>query len=95
MFTYEVNGDGLRDILYWFKVVRKNSGEADCVPHFVDNDSGFGTLFTGADLNWDKMPDIIVSNKKAALCSCRNSRSRNLWKAIDGENCGRIRSGIS
>jgi hypothetical protein len=61
---------------------------------------GGAQMFTydvnGADLNGDKMPDIIVSNKKAALCSCRNSRSRNLWKAIDGENCcGRIRSGIS
>jgi hypothetical protein len=33
----------------------------------VDNDSGVGTQVAAADVNGDKLPDIIVGNKKGAF----------------------------
>ncbi|MFN7930511.1 MAG: hypothetical protein U0Y68_21825 [Blastocatellia bacterium] len=37
------------------------------VKHEIDNDSGVGTQFTIADLNGDKLPDVITSNKKGVF----------------------------
>lgn len=51
-------------MLYWLKVTRGKDGLAKFTPMVIDNDSGVGTQFTVADLNGDKLPDIIVSNKK-------------------------------
>jgi len=51
-------------MLYWLKVTRGKDGMAKFTPMVIDDDSGVGTQFTVADLNGDKLPDIIVSNKK-------------------------------
>ena len=50
-------------VLVWFELQRKGK-EVNWVKHEIDNDSGVGTQFTIADLNGDKLPDIITSNKK-------------------------------
>jgi hypothetical protein len=50
-------------VLVWFELQRKGK-EATWVKHEIDNDSGVGTQFVVADINGDKMPDIITSNKK-------------------------------
>ncbi len=81
----DINGDGLMDfvtgkrfwahgphgdvnpdapaVLYWFEL-KRNGKTAEFIPHLVDNDSGVGTQITAGDLNGDKKPDIISSNKK-------------------------------
>jgi hypothetical protein len=55
-------------MLYWFKLVRGEGGKAvDFVPYPIDNDSGVGTQVTIADMNGDKLPDVIVGNEKGAF----------------------------
>lgn len=50
-------------MLVWFELQRKGK-QVNWVKHEIDNDSGVGTQFAIADLNGDKRPDIITSNKK-------------------------------
>ncbi|MGE0886998.1 MAG: FG-GAP repeat domain-containing protein [Blastocatellales bacterium] len=50
-------------VLVWFELQRKGK-QVNWVKHEIDNDSGVGTQFAIADLNGDKRPDIITSNKK-------------------------------
>ena len=33
----------------------------------IDNDSGIGTQFAVADVNGDKLPDIVIANKKGVV----------------------------
>ncbi len=54
-------------VLYWFELVRGKDKTADFVPHLIDNDSGIGTQVVAADINGDKLPDIIVGNKKGTF----------------------------
>ncbi len=50
-------------VVVWFELQRKGR-EVKWIKHEIDNDSGVGTQFVVADLNGDKRPDIITSNKK-------------------------------
>ena len=54
-------------VLYWFQLVRNQDKTVDFVPHLIDNNSGVGTQVTVGDLNGDKLPDIIVGNKKGVF----------------------------
>ena len=49
-------------VLYWFEY--KPGKMPAWVKHEVDNDSGSGLNLVVEDINGDKLPDIIVSNKK-------------------------------
>jgi hypothetical protein len=53
-------------MIYWFELKREN-GQVRWIRHEVDNDSGVGTQFVVADLNGDRRPDIITSNKKGVF----------------------------
>jgi hypothetical protein len=55
---------GAPAVLYWFKIARKADKSVDFIPYQIDNDSGVGTQITAADVNGDKLPDVVVSNKK-------------------------------
>jgi hypothetical protein len=54
-------------VLYWFEAKRSKDGITTFVPHEIDNDSGIGTQFVVDDFNGDKLPDIVVSNKKGVF----------------------------
>lgn len=84
----DINGDGLPDLvtgkrfwahgptgdvrpgdpamLYWFEL-RHDRGKVEWIRHEIDSDSGVGTQFTVTDMNGDKLPDIVVSNKKGVF----------------------------
>jgi len=84
----DINGDGLMDlitgkrfwahgptgdvrandpaVLYWFEL-RRNGTKVEWIRHEIDHDSGVGTQFTVGDVNRDKLPDIIVANKKGVF----------------------------
>ncbi len=84
----DMDGDGLKDlitgkrfwahgptgdadpssppVLYWFKLARQG-GEVDFIPHLIDNDSGVGTQVVASDINGDRLPDIVVGNKKGTF----------------------------
>jgi len=54
-------------VLYWFKLVRTGNGQAEFVPHLIDDNSGVGTqVMTGLASN-AKYPDIVVGNKKGVF----------------------------
>ncbi|MDB6024576.1 MAG: Cysteine proteinase [Verrucomicrobiales bacterium] len=54
-------------VLYWFQLVRNKDKSVDFVPHLIDDNSGIGTQVVAADINGDKLPDIIVGNKKGTF----------------------------
>ncbi|MGB9602030.1 MAG: FG-GAP repeat domain-containing protein [Limisphaerales bacterium] len=54
-------------VLYWFKTVRNADRSVDFIPYLIDNDSGVGTQVVAADINGDKLPDVIVGNKKGVF----------------------------
>jgi hypothetical protein len=53
--------------LYWFEARKTKSGLVQFLPHEIDGDSGIGTQFVVADFNGDKLPDIVVANKKGVF----------------------------
>jgi hypothetical protein len=54
-------------VLYWFEAKRSKDGMKTFVPHQIDNDSGIGTQFVVDDMNGDKLPDIVIANKKGVF----------------------------
>jgi FG-GAP-like repeat len=53
--------------LYWFEAKKASDGVITFHPHLIDDDSGIGTQFEVADINGDKLPDIIIANKKGVF----------------------------
>lgn len=54
-------------VLYWFRIVRPAKGQAEFIPHLVDDDSGVGTQVTAGFISNKKYPDIVVGNKKGVF----------------------------
>ncbi len=54
-------------VLYWFEAKRGKDGMTTFLPHQIDNDSGIGTQFVVDDMNGDKLPDIVIANKKGVF----------------------------
>ncbi|HVK14942.1 MAG TPA: VCBS repeat-containing protein [Gemmataceae bacterium] len=51
-------------MLYWFKATKGSDGVTSFKPMPIDDNSGVGTQFVVADINGDKLLDVVVSNKK-------------------------------
>jgi hypothetical protein len=54
-------------VVYWFKLVRNPDGSVEWLPYLIDNNSGVGTQVVAADVNGDKLPDVIVGNKNGTF----------------------------
>lgn len=54
-------------VLYWFEAKKDKDGLIRFIPHEIDNDSGIGTQFVVADVNGDKLLDIVTANKKGVF----------------------------
>ncbi|HEY2083485.1 MAG TPA: VCBS repeat-containing protein [Verrucomicrobiae bacterium] len=54
-------------VLYWFKLVRTGNGQAEFVPHLIDDNSGVGTQVMTGFASDPKYPDIVVGNKKGVF----------------------------
>ncbi|MCS6852552.1 MAG: VCBS repeat-containing protein [Gemmataceae bacterium] len=54
-------------VLYWFEATKGSDGMVRFVPHLIDDDSGIGTQFVVADFNGDRLPDVVISNKKGVF----------------------------
>lgn len=50
-------------VVYWFRLVRDKES-VDFVPYKADGESGIGRQLTVADVNGDKLPDIVVGGMK-------------------------------
>ncbi len=53
--------------VYWFEAKRGRDGMVSFTPHVIDEDSGIGTQFVVADVNGDKLLDVVTSNKKGTF----------------------------
>ncbi len=49
-------------VLYWYEYLPGKNPQ--WIPHLIDDNSGIGNCFVVIDINKDRLPDIIVSNKK-------------------------------
>jgi len=69
-------------VLYWFQLKRTRGGGVDFIPHLVDDNSGVGTQVTAGDVNGDKLPDIIVGNKKGVFVFIHEAKkaSQSEWE---------------
>ena len=54
-------------VIYWFQLRRNADRSVDFIPHEIDDDSGVGTQVAAAHLNNDKVPDVVVGNKKGTF----------------------------
>lgn len=59
-------------VLYWFEFIPGK--EPKWIPHQIDNNSGAGLNFVIADMNQDKKPDIVISNKKGVFVFLQESK---------------------
>ena len=60
-------GADMPAVLYWFEAKKAADGTVRFLPRQIDDDSGIGTQFDIADVNGDKLPDVVVSNKKGVF----------------------------
>jgi hypothetical protein len=69
-------------VVYWFKLVRNSDKSVDWVPYLIDNDSGVGTQVVAGDLNGDKLPDVVVGNKKGTFVHIHSAKkvSKKEWE---------------
>jgi VCBS repeat protein/FG-GAP repeat protein len=58
-------------VVVWFELQREGR-EVRWVKHEIDNDSGVGTQFVVADINRDRLPDVVTSNKKGVFVFLQN-----------------------
>lgn len=54
-------------MVYWLEGKKGKDGVISFTPREIDNDSGIGTQFVVADINGDKLLDVITSNKKGTF----------------------------
>ena len=78
-------------VLYWFQLVRHADKTAEFVPHLIDSDSGVGTQVVAADVNGDKLPDIVVGNKKGGFVFLQEAKkvSQAEWEQAQPKPVGK------
>jgi hypothetical protein len=54
-------------VLYWFEHQKQADGSIQFIGHLIDDSSGVGTQVHIDDINHDKKPDILISNKKGTF----------------------------
>ena len=69
-------------VLYWFKLNRGADKSVQWIPYQIDGDSGIGTQVVAGDLNGDKLPDVVVGNKKGTFVHIHSAKkvSREEWE---------------
>ena len=64
------NGDvdpNAAPVLYWFEIKPQKNAPPRFIGHPLDDASGVGTQFVTEDINGDRRPDIVVSNKRGVF----------------------------
>lgn len=67
-------------VLVWFESQKTAEGQVDFTPRLIDNDSGVGTQVVATDVNLDRVPDIVVGNKKGTFLFLSQPRSAQAEK---------------
>jgi hypothetical protein len=61
-------------VLYWFKLTRSPNQAVDFIPYQIDDNSGIGTQVLAGNISGDKLPDIVVGNKKGTFVFLHETR---------------------
>lgn len=69
-------------VVYWFKLVRTKDG-VDWIPQRIDGEAGIGRQVSIADVNGDKLPDVVVGGMVGAHVLIHHTEkvSEEQWKA--------------
>jgi hypothetical protein len=69
-------------VLYWFKLARAADRTVDFIPYLIDSESGVGTQVVAGDVNGDRLPDIVVGNKRGTFVHLHEKKtvSREAWE---------------
>lgn len=69
-------------VTYWFKLVRGVDRSVDFVPYLIDDNCGVGVQVVAADFNGDKLPDLVMGNKKGTFIQVHEKKtvSREEWE---------------
>jgi len=69
-------------VLYRFKLVRGADKSVDFVPYLIDDNSGIGTQVVAGDINVEKLPDVVVGNKKGTFVFIHQKKkvNKNDWE---------------
>jgi hypothetical protein len=69
-------------VVYWFKLVRTKDG-VDWLPQQIDGVSGIGRQLSVADVNGDRVPDLVVGGMVGShvLVQTRQQVARAAWNA--------------
>ncbi|HEX7859231.1 MAG TPA: VCBS repeat-containing protein [Verrucomicrobiae bacterium] len=56
-------------VSYWFKLTRGSGGKGgvEFTPYQMDDNSGIGTQVVAGNVNKDKLPDLVVGNKRGTF----------------------------
>ena len=75
------DSDGI-PVLYWFQLVRHPNGQAEFIPHLIDNDSGVGTQVVAGNILNQKYPDVVVGNKRGTFVFLHETKkvSKKAWE---------------
>ena len=84
-------------VLYWFRCTRSPDGQAEFVPHLIDDNSGVGTDVCVRDVTGDGLPDVVVGNKKGAFVSVQSRRqgNREQWEMFQPKKRPAMAEGLS
>jgi hypothetical protein len=69
-------------VTYYFKIDRSH-GQVDFVPHLMSDKCGVGTQVVAGNINGDKLPDVVVGNKRGTfvlLHETRKPSSKEEWE---------------
>jgi hypothetical protein len=80
-------------VLYWFKLVRTPSKAVDFIPYLIDRQSGVGTQVVAKDINGDRLPDILVGNKRGVFVHLHQKKTvtREEWEKAQPKRVGSSR----
>jgi hypothetical protein len=59
-------------VMYWFRLVRRQGGQVEFVPHLINNYVALGTQIQAVDVNGDGKPDVLTSARKGAFIFLNN-----------------------
>ncbi len=75
-------------VVYWFRLVRNSQG-VDFVPYQADGEAGIGRQLTVADVNGDRLPDLVVGGMKGChvLLHDREKVDEQRWLQAQPKPC--------